>query len=128
LVFSCLQFFFFTVINMPASQAGSRSVSQLSEARLERKRANDREAQRIIRKRTKDQIKNLKQQVTDLSNQLNNASHYNSQLETQIAALCGQSPGVHGYTDASKADSISSYVLPSPVFQSLRKLTSYRPK
>lgn len=49
-----------------ASRAGTRSVSTLSAAQLERKRANDREAQRAIRQRTKDHIDNLEKSITDL--------------------------------------------------------------
>ncbi|KAF2859348.1 hypothetical protein K470DRAFT_265345 [Piedraia hortae CBS 480.64] len=41
------------------TRAGTRSVSTLTPAQLERKRANDREAQRAIRQRTKDHIENL---------------------------------------------------------------------
>ena len=41
------------------SRAGTRSVSSLSAAQLERKRANDRDAQRAIRQRTKDHIDSL---------------------------------------------------------------------
>jgi len=49
-----------------ASRAGTRSVTTLSAAQLERKRANDREAQRAIRQRTKDHIENLERSVSDL--------------------------------------------------------------
>lgn len=118
--------------NAPASQrppdprVGTRSVNTLSDAQLERKRANDREAQRIIRKRTREHIENLEQQVAELGNQkeqLNKALQHNSQLEAQIAALqrqiadmaallqYRQSPGVHGYPDAAPVYGASSYVL-----------------
>lgn len=50
-----------------ASRAGTRSVTTLSAAQLERKRANDREAQRAIRKRTKDQIAELQDHVKNLT-------------------------------------------------------------
>lgn len=49
-----------------ASRAGTRSVTTLSAAQLERKRANDREAQRAIRQRTKDHIDHLERTVNDL--------------------------------------------------------------
>ena len=49
-----------------ASRAGTRSVSTLSAAQLERKRANDREAQRAIRQRTKDHIEHLERNISDL--------------------------------------------------------------
>lgn len=49
-----------------ASRAGTRSVTTLSAAQLERKRANDREAQRAIRQRTKDHIDGLERNISDL--------------------------------------------------------------
>lgn len=45
------------------SRSGTRKVSSLSAEQLERKRSNDREAQRSIRERTKDHIKKLEAQV-----------------------------------------------------------------
>lgn len=50
-----------------ASRAGQRSVTTLSAAQLERKRANDREAQRAIRQRTKGHIDGLEQRIADLA-------------------------------------------------------------
>ena len=52
-----------------ASRAGTRSVTTLTAAQLERKRANDREAQRAIRQRTKDHIESLERQITELTAQ-----------------------------------------------------------
>jgi len=49
-----------------ASRAGTRSVTSLSAAQLERKRANDREAQRAIRQRTKDHIYSLEKDLNEL--------------------------------------------------------------
>ena len=49
------------------SRAGTRSVTTLTAAQLERKRANDREAQRAIRQRTKDHIEGLERQIRDLT-------------------------------------------------------------
>jgi hypothetical protein len=56
------------------SRAGTRSVTTLTAAQLERKRANDREAQRAIRQRTKDHIDTLERQVRDLTAQLDNGA------------------------------------------------------
>lgn len=50
-----------------ASRAGTRSVTTLSAAQLERKRANDREAQRAIRQRTKDHIESLERRINELN-------------------------------------------------------------
>ncbi|KAF2721321.1 hypothetical protein K431DRAFT_303536 [Polychaeton citri CBS 116435] len=48
------------------SKAGHRNISSLSATQLERKRANDREAQRAIRQRTKEHIENLERTNSDL--------------------------------------------------------------
>ncbi|KAI5294526.1 hypothetical protein KEM52_003804 [Ascosphaera acerosa] len=48
----------------------SRGVANLTAAQLARKRANDREAQRAIRKRTKEQIESLENRVKELTAQL----------------------------------------------------------
>ncbi len=54
-------------IRRRTSRAGTRSVSTLSAAQLERKRANDREAQRAIRQRTKEHIEQLEKRIVELS-------------------------------------------------------------
>lgn len=77
------------------SRAGTRSVTTLTAAQLERKRANDREAQRAIRQRTKDHIDTLERQVRDLTTQLDNSSstrmmelmRRNEELEQENAVL-----------------------------------------
>src|SRR3954462_1857366 len=53
----------------PDPRVGTRSVNTLSDAQLERKRANDREAQRIIRQRTREHIEHLERQVAELGEQ-----------------------------------------------------------
>ncbi|KAJ5091326.1 hypothetical protein NUU61_006196 [Penicillium alfredii] len=52
------------------SRSGTRKVSSLSAEQLERKRANDREAQRSIRQRTKEHIEQLEIQVSSLQGQI----------------------------------------------------------
>ncbi|KAL8684511.1 MAG: hypothetical protein Q9224_006304 [Gallowayella concinna] len=47
----------------------SRGVANLTPEQLAKKRANDREAQRAIRERTKTQIESLENKIRDLSNQ-----------------------------------------------------------
>jgi len=77
------------------SRAGTRSVTTLTAAQLERKRANDREAQRAIRQRTKDHIDSLERQVRDLTVQLESNSsgklmdvmRRNDELEQENAIL-----------------------------------------
>ncbi|KAI0879008.1 hypothetical protein GGS24DRAFT_276719 [Hypoxylon argillaceum] len=48
---------------------GTRSVSTLTPSQLARKRANDREAQRAIRARTKEHIENLEREIDELRSQ-----------------------------------------------------------
>lgn len=47
----------------------SRGVANLTPDQLQKKRANDREAQRAIRERTKNQIENLEKKIRDLTSQ-----------------------------------------------------------
>ncbi|KAF2215825.1 hypothetical protein CERZMDRAFT_56487, partial [Cercospora zeae-maydis SCOH1-5] len=77
-----------------ASRAGTRSVTTLSAAQLERKRANDREAQRAIRQRTKDHIDHLERTVNELrgtQEQTEKIAHAtqqrNRELEEEIVYL-----------------------------------------
>lgn len=72
------------------SRSGTRKVASLSAEQLERKRANDREAQRSIRQRTKDHIEHLESQVDRLQAQVNEMRPRNEQfndLLRQNAAL-----------------------------------------
>lgn len=47
----------------------SRGVANLTPDQLAKKRANDREAQRAIRERTKNQIENLERKIQELTSQ-----------------------------------------------------------
>lgn len=75
------------------SRAGTRSVSTLTAAQLDRKRANDREAQRAIRQRTKDHIDQLERRIAELSAtndtsaKLMHALQRNEELEQENALL-----------------------------------------
>ncbi|KAI1086764.1 hypothetical protein F5B19DRAFT_118095 [Rostrohypoxylon terebratum] len=74
---------------------GTRSVSSLTPAQLARKRANDREAQRAIRARTKEHIENLEREIEDLRNHQNrdqtiqNLLRKNEALEEEVRQLRG---------------------------------------
>ncbi|KAI9705852.1 MAG: hypothetical protein M1836_005258 [Candelina mexicana] len=90
-----------------ASRAGTRSVNTLSAAQLERKRANDREAQRAIRQRTKDHIDKLERRIADLSlnydasEKLSNALQRNEMLESEVVKLrsrLGSAASALGYS------------------------------
>ena len=48
---------------------GSRGVANLTPEQLAKKRANDREAQRAIRERTKGQIESLERRIQELTSQ-----------------------------------------------------------
>jgi len=52
-----------------AGSTSSRGVANLTPEQLAKKRANDREAQRAIRERTKNQIENLEQKIRELTSQ-----------------------------------------------------------
>ncbi|GKZ64099.1 hypothetical protein AnigIFM50267_003558 [Aspergillus niger] len=72
------------------SRAEARKVTSLSAERLERKRANDREAQRTIRQRTREHIEQLEHQVAKLKaerEQFDDVVRRNVMLEHEIRAL-----------------------------------------
>jgi hypothetical protein len=78
------------------SRGGKRSVTHLSKAQLERKRANDREAQRNIRQRTKEHIESLEKKVKELeqgnhqSSSMERVLKRNKELEEEIEKLRAQ--------------------------------------
>ncbi|RBQ64576.1 hypothetical protein VDGD_21764 [Verticillium dahliae] len=89
---------------------GTRSVSTLNPAQLARKRANDREAQRAIRARTKEHIERLEQQLADLQSErggdqsqtIQELTRRNRALEEEIYRLreaAGQPTG-HSYPNS----------------------------
>ncbi|QSZ36672.1 hypothetical protein DSL72_006553 [Monilinia vaccinii-corymbosi] len=75
------------------SRAGTRSVSTLSPAQLARKRANDREAQRNIRLRTKEHIERLEARIEELTKgrnpdlELEEVRRRNEALEREVRVL-----------------------------------------
>ncbi|KAK1144674.1 hypothetical protein N8T08_004978 [Aspergillus melleus] len=72
------------------SRAGTRKVTSLSAEQLERKRANDREAQRTIRQRTREHIERLEHQVSELKTkgeQFDDIVRRNAALENEIRTL-----------------------------------------
>lgn len=90
-----------TEMNSPATTAGrkrklnsasARGVANLTPDQLAKKRANDRQAQRAIRERTKGHIEALEQQVRDLSSQkpfldLQAALQHNERMKTENKEL-----------------------------------------
>ncbi|KAI6246235.1 hypothetical protein HI914_05892 [Erysiphe necator] len=77
------------------TSGSKRSVTHLSKAQLARKRANDREAQRNIRQRTKEHIGNLERKVKELeqsgrSSSVERVLKRNQDLEAEIERLRAQ--------------------------------------
>jgi hypothetical protein len=74
------------------ARGGKRSVTHLSKAQLARKRANDREAQRNIRQRTKEHIETLERKVKELeegsrAGSMERVLARNRELESEIENL-----------------------------------------
>ncbi|KAH8586770.1 hypothetical protein B0O99DRAFT_695180 [Bisporella sp. PMI_857] len=74
------------------ARGGKRSVTHLTKAQLARKRANDREAQRNIRARTKEHIETLEKRVKELesggrSSSVERIIQRNEQLEEEVEEL-----------------------------------------
>ncbi|KAL1986449.1 hypothetical protein VTN96DRAFT_6369 [Rasamsonia emersonii] len=89
------------------SRAGTRKVTSLTAEQLERKRANDREAQRTIRQRTKEHIENLEHQVAELSakgEQMDRVLQRNAALEAEIAHLRQQLSMLSGRRSMYRVD------------------------
>lgn len=85
------------------ARGGKRSVTHLSKAQLARKRANDREAQRNIRQRTKEHIENLERKVKELeqgsrASSMERVLKRNRELEEEVeklrAQVNGQQPSI----------------------------------
>jgi hypothetical protein len=127
----------------PDPRVGTRSVNTLSAAQLARKRANDREAQRVNRQRTREHIENLERQVTELSKQkghLHKVLQRNSDLKAQIAVLrrqftdmalllqYRQTPSVQSFTDADPAYGTSTYSIYFSTLSPTVVLTEFRLK
>ncbi|ROT35297.1 hypothetical protein SODALDRAFT_316651 [Sodiomyces alkalinus F11] len=91
---------------------GTRSVSTLNPAQLARKRANDREAQRAIRARTKEHIERLENELAELKSQQNRDQtqtvqellRRNRALEEEIMRMRESQPVGQSYTRSSVYD------------------------
>jgi len=66
---------------------GTRSVSSLTPAQLERKRANDREAQRAIRARTKEHIERLERELDEVKRSREELFRQNEALRNENREL-----------------------------------------
>ncbi|KAB8225698.1 hypothetical protein BDV33DRAFT_198107 [Aspergillus novoparasiticus] len=97
------------------SRAGTRKVTTLSAKQLERKRANDLEAQRTIHQRTREHIKSLEDQVAVLKSkgeQFDNVVRRNTALENEIMAL-KQKLDLVGKTHTHVAQTAQAYSDPA---------------
>ncbi|KAL5365081.1 hypothetical protein BJX96DRAFT_6997 [Aspergillus floccosus] len=104
------------------SRAGTRKVTSLSAEQLERKRANDREAQRTIRQRTKEHIERLEHQVAELKakgEQYDDVVRRNAVLENEIRALRHQLALLSGRPDYGQMAETTYSATPSgPILSS----------
>ncbi|KAK4229400.1 hypothetical protein QBC38DRAFT_108490 [Podospora fimiseda] len=76
----------------PSKRKGTRSVSSLTPSQLARKRANDREAQRAIRLRTKEHIERLERELAEYKSgrtqdEWTKLIKRNKELETEVIAM-----------------------------------------
>lgn len=95
----------------------ARSVASLTSEQRTRKRVNDREAQRAIRKRQKDHIASLERRVRELSGNQNfdksleDAERRNSKLKQELRLLRESLHGSEDGTSSPKAkDSTCKYI------------------
>ncbi|KAL4871262.1 hypothetical protein BDV12DRAFT_33088 [Aspergillus spectabilis] len=113
------------------TRAGTRRVTSLTAEQLERKRANDREAQRTIRQRTKEHIERLELQVAELrakGDKFDEVVRRNALLETEIRALRHQlsmAAGSTGYQNLEEPYSQQpGPIVPSPQYPDALGVTS----
>ena len=72
------------------SRSGARKVTSLTAEQLDRKRANDREAQRTIRQRTKEHIESLEHEVVELrakTERFDQVLRHNAALDEEVRRL-----------------------------------------
>ncbi|KAL4975670.1 hypothetical protein BDW66DRAFT_65852 [Aspergillus desertorum] len=105
------------------TRAGTRRVTSLTAEQLERKRANDREAQRTIRQRTREHIERLELQVAELKakgDKFDEVVRRNALLEAEIRALRHQlsmATGSPGYQNLEEPYSQQpASLMPSPQY------------
>ncbi|KAI3220464.1 hypothetical protein DTO012A7_9581 [Penicillium roqueforti] len=104
------------------SRSGSRKVSTLSAEQLERKRANDPEAQRSIRQRTKEHIEHLESQIEEMrlrTERFDEVVQHNAFLENEVIRLKHQVAALTGRPEfASSNEPMASFrrALPPPHF------------
>lgn len=122
-----------------SKRKGTRSVSTLTPSQLARKRANDREAQRAIRARTKEHIERLESELEELKGQhsrdktVQDLLRRNKALEEELARLresLGMSLNSSPFSNPATYDdngSSGSGAIPSPRMSPLASSAEYTP-
>lgn len=87
------------------SRAGTRSVNTLSSAQLERKRANDREAQRAIRQRTRETIGSLERNLENVKAELEARERMLAAANTRTRELEEENTYLRNRAGATGSDS-----------------------
>ncbi|KAI1802154.1 hypothetical protein F4811DRAFT_555127 [Daldinia bambusicola] len=116
---------------------GTRSVSTLTPSQLARKRANDREAQRAIRARTKEHIESLEKEIEELRSCQNRDQtiqallRRNKALEEELYQI-RESMGIHNAGDqyhsvfnSSSPPGPHSFAQSAPQFSMMQNIASY---
>jgi len=92
-----------------SSTTGSRGVTSLTPEQLTKKRANDREAQRAIRERTKIQIETLERRVQELTSQ---------QPYQELQAVIRQKEAIQAENDEMRRRLSSALAVLEPILSS----------
>ncbi|RDA95594.1 hypothetical protein CP533_1178 [Ophiocordyceps camponoti-saundersi (nom. inval.)] len=121
----------------PSKRKGTRSVSTLTPSQLARKRANDREAQRAIRARTKEHIERLERELDEYRSSqsrdktVQDLLRRNRALEDELRRLkdnLGQSMTPTPYSGPSVYDdNLSVASIPSPQMSPIPSGPDYGP-
>ena len=92
-----------------STTTGSRGVTSLTPEQLNKKRANDREAQRAIRERTKNQIETLERRVQELTSQ---------QPYQELQAVIRQKEAIQAENDEIRRRLSSALAILEPILSS----------
>ncbi|KAI0108242.1 hypothetical protein F4814DRAFT_50217 [Daldinia grandis] len=125
--------------NKAGKRKGTRSVSTLTPSQLARKRANDREAQRAIRARTKEHIESLEREIEELRSHqdrdqtIQTLLRRNRSLENELHHLresmgiraANTSEQYHPIFHSSSSPGPSSFGQSAPNFPMMQNISPY---
>ncbi|KAI1646308.1 uncharacterized protein F4817DRAFT_366155 [Daldinia loculata] len=125
--------------NKAGKRKGTRSVSTLTPTQLARKRANDREAQRAIRARTKEHIESLEREIEELRSHqdrdktIQTLLRRNKTLENELRHLresmgiraANTSEPYHPVFHSSSPSEPHSFGQSGPSFPMMQNISSY---